>query len=69
MEECQYGPGKVNNERIWQLMQKDLIDLKFMLSLLVLIDPFEFQNIYHHQIDALELFDQILIQLKQYYVK
>ena len=69
MEELQYGPGQGNNERIWQLMQKDLIDLKFMLSLLVLIDPLEFQNIYHEEIGALELFDQILIQLKQYYAK
>jgi hypothetical protein len=50
-------------------MQKDLVDLKFMLSLLVLIEPFEFQNIYDEDIGALELFDQILIQLKQYYVK
>ena len=69
MEEYQYGPGKVNNERIWQLKQKDLIDLKFMLSLLVLIEPFEFQNICQEELGALELFDQILIQLKQYYVK
>jgi len=69
MEEFQYGPGQVNNERIWQLMQKDLIDLKFMLSLLVLIDPLEFQNVCHEEIGALELFDQILIQLKQYYAK
>ncbi len=40
-----------------------------MLSLLVLIDPLEFQNIFYDDIDTLEMFDQLLIQIKQYYIK
>ena len=62
------------NKKIWKLKVSDLIDLKLMISLLVIFAPNDFyiqnstiKDLMENEIDEQQLFDEILYQIKEYF--